>query len=164
MDDFAIPTLENRLVVHEDQLFQLAVDWARESRPARGSEAVPLARNAQRELKRIIAVMLVQDEDRDVVEGELLRVTLRKFDGSVVAGERARVSVSKCSRPVADERSLRHVRVYAQEEEAPRIAVCVPLQRAATAMKNTTPGRRAHQTALSVGRLCVLRACSVCAE
>lgn len=74
MQDFEIPTAENRLVVRRDKLYQVAVDWSREER----GRVQPLGRRAQQELKRIVAAMLVEDEDRATVRGKRVLVSVRK--------------------------------------------------------------------------------------
>jgi hypothetical protein len=82
MDDFEIPTMENRLLVRHGRLFQVNIDWSRDARQKK--QKFKMSERAQRELKRVVAVMLTEDDDNVVVTGTHFAVSMRKFDGAVI--------------------------------------------------------------------------------
>lgn len=77
MRDFVIPTTENRLLVHGNRVYQVSVDWGKKKIGAMSGEQ-------QQELKQTLAAMLVENDDRVVIEGRFFEVSMRAFDGGVI--------------------------------------------------------------------------------
>lgn len=78
MQDFAIPTTDNRLLVCDNKVYQVSIDWGKKQIDA------PLTARQQLELKRTIAAMLLENDPRVVIEGRYFEISMRAFDGKVV--------------------------------------------------------------------------------
>lgn len=82
MEDFDIPTRENRLLLHRGVITQVMLDFDRNHKP---SQASIRNKKVQRELKQIICFMLKECEQNedipDPIVGNKVRVTMQRIDG-----------------------------------------------------------------------------------
>jgi hypothetical protein len=78
MQDFDIPTTENRLILRGDTLFQVMIVCRQRNQKL--SKKIAQDKGLQKELKQIVAIMLDELGESDPVVGRRIRVAVKKFE------------------------------------------------------------------------------------
>ncbi len=78
MQDFDIPTSENRLILRGDTLYQVMIVSRQRNKTL--SKKIVQDKSLQRELKQIVSIMLDELGESDPVVGRRIRVAVKKFE------------------------------------------------------------------------------------